>query len=98
MLPNGPVCTNIGVCSVVCSRFGRSASLSSTVIAPATPRSPARIGFLWRSLPRVIAPHPAPTTPQAPPSPHPAPPPPAPAPPTPPTPPPPPCLPPPPPP
>ena len=39
ILAKGPPCTNAGVPSVVWTRLGCMASLSRTVIAPATPRS-----------------------------------------------------------
>mmetsp|Transcript_17361 Transcript_17361/g.37706 ORF Transcript_17361/g.37706 Transcript_17361/m.37706 type:complete len:273 (-) Transcript_17361:681-1499(-) len=41
MLANGPACTNTGVPSNVCIRFGRSASFMRAVSAPPIPRSSA---------------------------------------------------------
>ncbi len=45
MLANGPQCIITGWPSSVCTRLGFSASLSSTVIAPAAPRSSAVTGL-----------------------------------------------------
>src|SRR3954470_11384078 len=45
MLANGPQCIRHGWPSSVWMRFGLSASLSSTAIAPAAPRSSAVTGF-----------------------------------------------------
>ena len=42
MLANGPQCTIAGAPSVVCTRFGSSASFSSTIIGPTAFRSAAR--------------------------------------------------------
>ena len=52
MLPNGPACRMAGPPSSVCTRFGRSASFSSSDIAPVACRSRARMGV--RSLPLVV--------------------------------------------
>ncbi len=52
MLANGPPCTNTGLFSSVCTRFGFSASLSTAVMAPDAFSDSARTG--WRS-PRVEA-------------------------------------------
>ena len=52
MLPKGPACRMAGPPSSVCTRLGRSASLSSSVMAPVAPSSRAYTGFL--SLPRVV--------------------------------------------
>ena len=51
MLANGPPCMKAGVCSVVCTRLGLSASRSRTVMAPATPRSRTRKGFPSEVMP-----------------------------------------------
>ena len=48
MLANGPPWMIAGLFSRVCTRFGASASLSSTVIAPWAFRSRARMGFCSR--------------------------------------------------
>ena len=45
MFANGPACTNAGVPSVVCTRFGLTASLRITAIAPVAPRSSAVTRF-----------------------------------------------------
>ena len=45
MLANGPQCMSTGWPSSVWTRLGLIASLSSTVIAPAAPRSSAVIGL-----------------------------------------------------
>ena len=45
MFANGPQCMSTGWPSSVCTRFGLIASLSSTVIAPAAPRSSAVIAL-----------------------------------------------------
>ena len=44
MFANGPPCTNAGVFSSVCTRFGASASRRIAVIAPCASRSRARTG------------------------------------------------------
>jgi formate--tetrahydrofolate ligase len=48
MLPNGPPCTSAGPPSRVCTRLGRMASLSSSVMAPAALSSAAVTGFRSR--------------------------------------------------
>ena len=48
MLANGPPWMKAGLFSSVCTRFGFSASFSSTVIAPSALRSAAVTGFLSR--------------------------------------------------
>ena len=50
MLANGPPWMKAGLFSSVCTRFGFSASLSSTVIAPWALRSRARIGVRSRAV------------------------------------------------
>ena len=56
MLANGPQWTNAGPPSSVCIRLGLSASLSRTVIEPATLRSSAVIGVPSRFVARTIRP------------------------------------------
>mmetsp|Transcript_5398 Transcript_5398/g.7954 ORF Transcript_5398/g.7954 Transcript_5398/m.7954 type:complete len:202 (-) Transcript_5398:810-1415(-) len=41
ILANGPACTNTGVLSTVCIKFGMIASFISTAMAPLTPKSSA---------------------------------------------------------
>ena len=45
MLANGPQCTIAGAPSLVCTRFGISASFSSTIIGPTAFRSAAVTGW-----------------------------------------------------
>mmetsp|Transcript_10285 Transcript_10285/g.14878 ORF Transcript_10285/g.14878 Transcript_10285/m.14878 type:complete len:212 (-) Transcript_10285:631-1266(-) len=56
MFANGPACTNTGVPSKVCMRFGIIASFISTVSAPPTPRSSAVTGSPRVEKPTIIAP------------------------------------------
>ena len=56
MLANGPQWTSAGWPSSVCTRFGFSASLSSTVIEPAAPICSAVTGSPSKVEPTVIAP------------------------------------------
>ena len=49
MLANGPPCTKAGAPSMVCTRFGASASRSSAAMAPSAPSSRAVTG----AAPRV---------------------------------------------
>ena len=49
MLPKGPACTITGVCSMVWSRFGLTASRMMTAIAPAASRASAVTGAPARS-------------------------------------------------
>ena len=53
---NGPQCTSAGVPSVVCTRFGSIASLSSAIIGPVAPSSRARTGSPARFAPMTIRP------------------------------------------
>ena len=54
MFANGPQCTIAGVPSVVCTRFGSSASLSRAIIGPVAFSASARTGFPLRSCPITI--------------------------------------------
>ena len=56
MLPKGPQCTSAGPPSRVWTRFGRIASLSNRVIAPAAFSSAAVTGFRSRVSPTMIRP------------------------------------------
>ena len=55
MFPNGPVCTIAGCPSAVCTRFGFSASFSSTIIAPTQSSSLARTGRSPSAQPTTIS-------------------------------------------
>jgi len=54
MLANGPPCTKAAVFSVVCTKLGCNASLSSTVMAPATPKSFTVKGLLSYVKPKMM--------------------------------------------
>ena len=56
MLPNGPPWTSAGPPSSVCTRLGRIASLSSSVMAPDALSSAAVTGFRSRVSPTMIRP------------------------------------------
>src|SRR6516165_444665 len=56
MLPKGPPWMKTGLCSIVCTRLGASASFNSTVIAPAALTSPAVTGLRSRVWPTTILP------------------------------------------
>src|SRR5579885_2619286 len=55
MFPKGPACTNAGVPSVVCTRFGRIASLRSAIMPPVASSSFARTGRPSRVIPTMMA-------------------------------------------
>ena len=56
MFANGPPWMIAGVPSIVCTRFGLTASFNSAAIAPCAFKSRAKIGFRSRVMPMKISP------------------------------------------